>query len=992
MDATRTVLLLFFILEIACLPAQTAGPHFRQFSLEQGLPSATVLQFLTDVKGYGWVATSNGLSRFDGYRFYPVKEKAGMQDDAIAAIETGNAGELWILTNAGKVYRHSGDSLRESPCSKVVQGYKNRFLSPHAMVWNPADKSLYIALGGLGILRINATGDRHELIRPKHKRDLLAIKVGNRWLSEFRNYPDAELTGVPENEAGVELHHPDGSINRIAGLSRYSPKIDLGGILEIAEKQYLVYHRGYFYLIDNNKITSVIPFGNNIRDLKIGPNNAFWIGLPDKQELRKYASLDDLIRGKFQVILRTSVRSCYFDKNGGLWVASLQDGLFYAVNPSVTTLSDFNTVGNNHVSTLCKGAGNQVFVGFINGKQLILDTQTLESTDLPRQEPAGSMVNANAWSAETGTLWSGKRSLAFYSGGKWTDVLLPAQAGAAPKPCRAANSIRISPDGRRVWACSRQMFVCLEAKTRRFTDISTQHGLKESFEDILEDRRGQVWVGNERGLFLWKNGRLESQSRIHPGASTGVTGLFERSDGTLVIATKSGLILWNALKKQYDLLQEQNGLPEDQVGSMTEDASGTLWLASSVGGASVSLYEDGRWNIRRFSTFDGLPANQVTAVLSVNDQIWFGTSKGIAMITPQQLPGIQTPPPPFFESLTINQNAAPKTVFNSGPALKYSHDENNLQLEFINLNFATGAQTLYRYRIQPGQPWQFTQKPEVRLFSLQPGSYPIEVCAADAQGAWSAPARLPIEILPPFWQTWWFRLLVVLCIGVPLLLFYRYRLRVLRKEMDLREQTNELEKQALRAQMDPHFIFNSLNSVQEFILTNDKMAAANFLSRFATLIRQVLDQSFRKEISLESEIEYLENYLSLEAMRFRGAFQYEIYVDPALDTADIQLPPMLVQPFLENAIIHGMRGKTGDGLIILSFKQSGKNDLVITVEDNGPGLNPAQNEAPKAHISYGSSLAKRRLELLTDLPGASITFENREPPGARVTVTLPGIA
>lgn len=117
--------------------------------------------------------------------------------------------------------------------------------------------------------------------------------------------------------------------------------------------------------------------------------------------------------------------------------------------------------------------------------------------------------------------------------------------------------------------------------------------------------------------------------------------------------------------------------------------------------------------------------------------------------------------------------------------------------------------------------------------------------------------------------------------------------------MDLREQTIDLEKQALRAQMDPHFIFNSLNSVQEFILTNDKIAAANFLSRFATLIRQVLDQSFRKEITLESEIAYLGNYLSLEAMRFKGAFQYEIYVDPALETAEIRLPPMLVQPFLQ---------------------------------------------------------------------------------------------
>lgn len=152
------------------------------------------------------------------------------------------------------------------------------------------------------------------------------------------------------------------------------------------------------------------------------------------------------------------------------------------------------------------------------------------------------------------------------------------------------------------------------------------------------------------------------------------------------------------------MLRAQDGLPEDRIGSMTEDVFGTLWLATSGGGASVRLNEDGRWNIRRFSTFYGLPANQVTAVLYVNEQIWFGTTKGIAMITPRKLTGLQPAPPPFFESLTINQNALPKSVFNSGLHLTCKHDENNLQLEFINLNFPTGAQTQYRYRIDRSNP------------------------------------------------------------------------------------------------------------------------------------------------------------------------------------------------------------------------------------------------------------------------------------------------
>ena len=146
------------------------------------------------------------------------------------------------------------------------------------------------------------------------------------------------------------------------------------------------------------------------------------------------------------------------------------------------------------------------FAEFMDGQEISLETNTMKIGRMAQQEPAGSMVNANAWSAATGELWSGKRALAYLDGNRWNNVMLPAPPNTEPKPCRANNSIRTSPDGKRIWACSKQLFVCIDAESHDFLDISTKH-LQETCEDILEDKIVRVWDGNERGLFLAKESR-----------------------------------------------------------------------------------------------------------------------------------------------------------------------------------------------------------------------------------------------------------------------------------------------------------------------------------------------------------------------------------------------------------------------------------------------------------------------------------------------------
>jgi tetratricopeptide (TPR) repeat protein/two-component sensor histidine kinase len=230
--------------------------------------------------------------------------------------------------------------------------------------------------------------------------------------------------------------------------------------------------------------------------------------------------------------------------------------------------------------------------------------------------------------------------------------------------------------------------------------------------------------------------------------------------------------------------------------------------------------------------------------------------------------------------------------------------------------------------------------------------------------------------------------------------------RVLRAKNDLIiaqksqiEQINkELEKRMLRAQMNPHFIFNAINSIQHFITENDKVSALKFLNKFSTLLRQVLESSTDVNVLLSEEIKLLEHYIQLESLRFDGQFAYNIYIDDTLDPQQYEIPILLVQPFVENAILHGLMTKQGDRKLVLSFHDRDE-EILCTVEDNGVGREAAAAEKKRRgrlEVSRGLSVTEQRLALLEKNLDykASVQFEDLKdeegtPAGTRVTIRIP---
>ena len=253
----------------------------------------------------------------------------------------------------------------------------------------------------------------------------------------------------------------------------------------------------------------------------------------------------------------------------------------------------------------------------------------------------------------------------------------------------------------------------------------------------------------------------------------------------------------------------------------------------------------------------------------------------------------------------------------------------------------------------------------------------------------------PFSILKPWWQQWWFIILFVMAAAALLFAIMNWRFRYLRQQQkrkyEIQQQLAELKLQALQAQMNPHFIFNVLTAIQNAILKSEIDNAITYLGDVSRLIRRTLDYASEKYIALEDEIAYLENYLRLEKLRMNGRLQIKFTVDPALDQQNTPIPPMLIQPLVENAIKHGASKAKGQGMVSITFEQSDKNTYRCIVEDNGPGLITKSNSQ---HISRGLDMIYTRIQLLNEEFGEkafAFKISNKIKPdsGARMEIQLP---
>jgi hypothetical protein len=326
-------------------------------------------------------------------------------------------------------------------------------------------------------------------------------------------------------------------------------------------------------------------------------------------------------------------------------------------------------------------------------------------------------------------------------------------------------------------------------------------------------------------------------------------------------------------------------------------------------------------------------------------------------------------------------------------------DHNSFSVDFDVVNYDLISSNQYFYKLTPGNPrWRQSESGHLTFYNLQPGSYILEVRGASKlTGSFTNTDTLDITVNPYWYQSNWFRIgtLLLLC-GLACYLVW-YRIRAVRKDAAFRQKMSDMEMTALRAQMNPHFIFNSLNSIENFIMQNEKRLASDYLNKFATLVRTILENSRTQAVPLAQDMEAVQLYVDLERLRFENKFGYITDIDDTLLKGDYRVAPLLIQPFVENAIVHGLAPSDKSDLYLKITIRLRDDFIHYTIEDNGIGRTESMAWSRKyrpGHKSLGLEISRERIDLINRKHGTTGTldiidlYDDHQPAGTRVVLTI----
>ncbi len=953
----RKFALFFFLLCMNYCFAQ--DPYFRHFGVEQGLPSSEVYDILQDRNGFIWIATDRGVSKYDGYSFHNFSSSDGLTDNTVFMLTEDTSGNIWCATMNSKLCYFSGEKIIPYEHNTILQNQSqsNRLIQSLDVT---AAGDISIGYQMYGCLRIDHDG-------------------------KILSFNNARKDTVLNEVHASENHFAFGSLINRQLLNKKTQQwlyVEMNGkILQIS----LPNDQSSYYITGMRKKDGTLLIGKDKTLIEISPDLSYrlhtfesrilrinednlgnsWISHSGKG-VRQYAPGADLSGTNYSAFLPDeTVIDVMQDNEGGYWMSTLGHGIFYLVSPRVHCLLPINNKGTTSVTAIASKPNGAILLGTSNGFLYSCTAGKITSTfNCNSTSDNSGFIQDIYVSPGEGDIWicTNRDELYIAPGGHVNRI----NGGYARTIC--GDTSGGSWMGGTNW-----LMHYSPGKLQVIQKIPLNCRIDELFRDTVT---GKLLVGNTDGLY-WLNGNKLEQYLI-PGEELNarVSAIKRTTKNTLVIGTigKGICIIKNDQRVMIDTKQ---GLCSPIVNDLDIDKNGDIWAATNAGIAQLHWVKD-TFIINCFSIYHGLPTNEIRKVLCKNDTIWIGTTSGAAWFIPHELEHTIIAPPIFIQEILVNGEKINPTV-----AGDFSYAEKQIRISFLGISYRNGGNTTYRYRLAGiKNDWTYTSNRSVEYASLPPGNYSFEVMARNGDGTWSnTAASFGFAIHQPYWYTWWFWTTVTLLFAGAGWWGIQRWLRNAGKDALQKRLLGEYQHQALAAQMNPHFIFNSLSSMQAFVLGDEKENALRYIDRFSFLMRKSLEHSMLKFVPLENEIELLRAYLDLEAIRFGEKLSFTIVCESFLETGNLEVPTMVIQPFVENSVRHGLlhREEAG-GKIMVSFTQK-DNSILCCVEDNGVGRKRSMeiNRTRRKHISFGSSITEERLRLLCDVTGQpySITYTDK---------------
>ncbi|MDQ3190733.1 MAG: histidine kinase [Bacteroidota bacterium] len=946
---------------------------FNKYTLEDGLPQTYCFSLIQDSRGYMWVGTSGGLARFDGTDFKVFTERDGLSDNMVYSLLEDKKGNIWIGTANG-LTRYNG---------KVFEKFLDSHSSLEKNVTSIIETStgeIWIATDG-GALKLADT----NFVNPvdlKNVRAIVEDSIGQLWFG-------SKWGLFKYNGIGIEKYEIEGggAINSIVHSAR-DKKNNLwfgtvNGLIKITGKGYEIFEQDggvesvfRFILPLDDKII----FGTYGGGFKILENNTFSLVKP----FEKLNMAGNTISG----ILETHDKTVWAATGAGL------------IKINSTPFVPFS-LNNNHVKGNLLFQHNDIYYISTDTGLVKFNRNDFERVFLDKAKQVNHIVTCF-------TILNKKLVIGTYRGEVFIQENNEFELHAEKfHPLNnATNTLLI--ENERIWYGKQHSIIKYENGNYESFKLDTIH--LSTFK-IHKDRKGNIWFATDLSISIMdKLGNIKNHYTINGKKIKHCHDLCEDRYGNIWFTTfGNGLFRWNG--KEFENFTVNEGLIDNYLQSILIE-NDNLWIGSSRGISKIKLNEKSEIvNIKNYGKSEGLTSLEcikTSAIIDETGNLIFGTANGFYQYYPKQ-DGVNSVPPKvalskiklFYKDVDLVSYSDSVNYFTNLPYnLSLAHNQNHITFDFRALSFHSLENVNYQWYLDGfDDSWSpITNKSEITYSNLPAGNFTLNVKAANSDGVWSKPFEVPFIIQPPFWLRWWFLTLAITGVLLLILLLFKFQIKRIqreeRKKSESLKRYAELELKALRSQLNPHFMFNVLNSIQEVIVSKEDEKALVYLADFAALMRTILDNSTHKFITLEKELEFLHLYLNMEKLRFEDKFETEFEVDKELDLTQAVMPPMLMQPYIENAIKHGLTPKNGKGNLKIKFVKEDTGILCI-VEDNGVGRKKAKEIISNGN-SKGMTINSERLQVLNSFNSEnnySITIEDLTksgiPLGTRIKINIP---
>lgn len=669
------------------------------------------------------------------------------------------------------------------------------------------------------------------------------------------------------------------------------------------------------------------------------------------------------------------ITDALFDKERNLWLTSLQNGIYVIPSIELRLLaSDF--FPNANITTLT-----------VENNHLLLGTYTGNIYDFnPQNTTFQTKVIPIASSFRTTKKILTDEEYQFFAIGEWTVAI-------HKKSNKRQN---LNTANVRDMIFFRDTLFSVNIGAFQKTDLKTNTNetvLIGSGRMITKSPNSDtIFFSNKNGFFYYINGKtqeiLKNGHSIYPFCSVW-------QQDTLWIGTLSnGFMAYHNGQFFHHFYAKNNTEvnPQKVLVRSMQIYKKWLILATNIGVIRMDLTTK---FMEIIDVNEGLYQKEITGIDVINDEVYLATTNGL----------VRFPLLMNAKNTTIPNIALNRIILNDSLSIDFDkkifrHDENSFRFEFQTALFRSRQKFYYEYRLVGlNDTWQTTNatSPIAQYQYLTAGKYQFEVRAVNEDNVKSAIKSYSFSVALPVWKRWWFVLIVLVLLAAIVYRIFINRVQDIEQKAKLNSELKTSQLTALKAQMNPHFLYNSLNSIQDLILQEDVENANEYLTKFSHLMRQILEASEFFEIPLSKELQILELYLTLEKLRFGRKFQYNIQLSDYINIEQLKVPSMIIQPFVENAVKHGLLHKI-NGIKTLNIDFELKDSLICTIIDNGIGRKEAEKikrRQGKQATSFATSATQKRLGILNQTYQQKIgleiidLYENDKAIGTKVVLRIP---